>query len=544
MTVGPVLIGQIGGHDATRVERMADRLGALPEALALPDLSIHARGAVLRQDGRGVFWSHSPLPAGVSDEVLAAEHDVVGLEHRAGQVILRGAESGALPLYVDATEHGVFFASQLDVLVATRSYRPTPDLTGLLQMVTTSGPFAGRTTISGIKRLGPGDVLIREDSGVIRWDNQWSWPQIQPGGITPASLSAVLREELSTLAKSRPLVSLLSGGWDSRLLLAGAYYTQGRHPIRGFTTSSDTGTVMEELVAAQVAEHLSLPHQIVMPRRDQFAADLRHFAEAVDFQTAFHVWLVPLARALAAGSQAANADVPPTILDGLGGGLFIGGAFADGDAGTTVADKRLAGSLRYLPAATRVLRPAVARQAADRIRADTEPVVREYLDHPFGHTFTAYLTRTLPGISLAPHGLMARVGNVVTPFVNPRVVRTALALPPAEHADGRLYPELLRSIDPVLADLATAQEQVPWPRPHPRRITSREAIGVLRGLLAQDPVRELVAPELLDAGPEHWRRVLATTGGQHLIRGLAVLSLWSDVYDGLTAGLDLRELTR
>lgn len=543
-TVGPIVIGQIGSGDATRIGRMADRLGAPPEVLSLPELRVHARGAVVHPDGRGASWSHSPLPTDAPLDDIVANHDVVGIEHRAGQIILRGAQSGALPLYVEVNDDTVVFSSRLDALIGTRVHRPNPDITGLLEMVTASGPLGGRTTVTGISRLGPGDVLIREPSGEVSRDRQWPWPEIEPGGGTVTALSDVLRAELGTLASRHPLVSLLSGGWDSRLLLAAAFHTSDRHPIRALTTSSDTGTVMEELVAAQVAEHLALHHEVVMPRRDQFDADLRDFATAVDFQTAFHVWLVPLARALAIENCATDSGPLPTTLDGLGGGLFIGGAFADDDSSGAVAEKRLVGSLRYLPDAARVLRPAVVRQATDRIRADTEPVVRRYLDHPFGHTFTAYLTRTLPGISLAPHGLMPHVGNVATPFVNPRVVRTALTVPPAEHTDGRLYPQLLRSIDPVLAELPTAQEQVPWPRPHPRRITSREAVSVLRSLLRRDPVRELIAPRFLDAGPDHWRRVLATTGGQHLIRGLAVLSLWSETYDTLTTGLDLRELTR
>src|SRR5699024_4374788 len=93
--------------------------------------------------------------------------------------------------------------------------------------------------------------------------------------------------------------------------------------------------------------------------------------------------------------------------------------------------------------------------------------------------------------------------------------------------------------NPSLAVLATAQEQVPWPRPHPRRITSIEAIRYLRSLVLAEPIGYLLASELKEGGPNYWREVLATTGGQHIIRGLAILSLWWQCFKGNLEDFDI-----
>lgn len=548
---GPVILGRLGPGDGARLRAMVTAAGEPPELLARRDLAVYARGGQRSEAGDRVAWSHGPLPASAAEQDLSAEHDVVEIVHDATGTVLRASPSGALPLYVETDDDGALvFASRLELLLATRPRPATPDWSGLLQMVTASGPLAGRTTVSEVRRLAPAEEIRRGLDGTVTRRQHWSWPEIERDGSTLTDVSQQLAAEVGRIARERPVISMLSGGWDSRLLLALAHHTPGHQPIRALTTSSDTGTVMEELVAAQVAEQLgagrsedaALEHRVIMPRRDQLEADLRDFAAAADYQTAFHVWLVPLARALATGPMPADGS---TVLDGLGGGLFLGGAFADDPAATRpAAEQRLAGILRYLSAADGVLRPEVVNQARDRITADAEPVIRRYLDHPYGHTFAAYLTRTLPGISLAPHGLVARTASIATPYVNPAVVRAALGMAPAEHADGRLYPELVRAVDPVLAEITTAQDQVPWPRPHPRRTGSLEAARALRSLLLREPVRALLAPELLAAGPGHWRRLLATTGGQHLLRGLAVLSLWCESHEPLVRGIDVEEVTR
>lgn len=534
-------MGQIGHPDGDDVRVLAQRVGGAPEVLSAPQVTVCARGAVPHRDGSGLTWSHAPLPEGTGAGARA-EQDTVSVDLGDGTVRLRGSMSGALPVYVDILGDHARFSSSLDLLIRARATPPKADWDGLVEMVAGSGPLGGRTTVAGIRRLGPGESLVRTPAGGIQLITEWSWPTIEPGGSQVADLAEALRHAVDRVADVGPVTSMLSGGWDSRLLLALAARNRRRSAIRAFTTSSDTGTVMEELVAAQVAEHLGVPHQIVMPQRAQFAADLADFASAADYQTAFHVWLVPLARAVLE-SREGSAEAPvPTTLDGLGGGLFIGSSFTDDQSGAPLTEQRLAGITKYLPGAERVLAPAAARQWADRIRADAQPTVQRYLHHPYGHTLTAYLTRTVPGISLAPHGLMAGVGPVATPFLSPAVVSAALQLAPEDHHDDRLYPVLTGAIDSVLGTLSTAQEQVPWPRPHPRRVTSIEAVRHLRSLVLREPVRALVAPTLTDAGPAHWRALLSTTGGQHLLRGLAVLSLWFEAYDRLVTGLDLREV--
>lgn len=488
----------------------------------------------------GVSWSPAPLPATLPPDpaAIAERHDACSLVFgESGEARLHAGISGAVPIYADLTNttSAVHFSTHLDPLARTSGTPVRPDWDAWAHILAMGAPLAGRTTFAGIRRLPPWARLTVPPGGRPELaEDGWPWLDIDGGG--DGSLDAVrdaLAGTVGALAGRGPLTSLLSGGWDSRILTTlAANATDGEQTA--WTTSSDTGMVLEELVAAQVADRLGIRHRVVQPHRSEFAADLDHFARSVDYQTSFHVWLVPLARTLADVEGIEGIEgIEGTVLDGLGGGVFVGGAFPDDDSTQPPVAKRFDRMARYLKGASQILHPRVIEQIRERSRSDFEPLAAPLADHPYGSTFTAYLTRTLPGISLAPFGLVARSAPVATPFLNDHVVRAALAIRPDKHADGSLYAPLLRPLAPELAELPTAADLTPARRAHRRRVSSIEAAEHFRSLLTREPIRRLLAPGFAEAGLSRWQSRLDNTGFQHLIRGLATLALWLERYDGL-----------
>ncbi|MQA61475.1 MAG: hypothetical protein GEU86_08250 [Actinophytocola sp.] len=538
--------GRVGQHSDHRVAAMSALLGELPVLMRHEHGSLQGTSAVswtataaaADSASSGVSWSPAPLPATLPPDpaVIAERHDACSLVvGESGEARLHAGISGAVPIYADLTSNttsAVHFCTHVDPLARTSGTPLRPDWDAWAHILAMGAPLAGRTTFAGIRRLPPwGRLTVPPGGRPDLAEDGWPWLDIDGGG--EGSLDAVrdaLVDTVGALAGRGPLTSLLSGGWDSRILTTlAANATAGEQTA--WTTSSDTGMVLEELVAAQVAERLGIRHRVIQPHRSDFAADLDHFARSVDYQTSFHVWLVSLARTLA--DVKGIEGIEGTVLDGLGGGVFVGGAFPDDDSSESLLAKRFDRMARYLKGAGQILHPRVIEQIRERSRSDFEPLATPLADHPYGSTFTAYLARTLPGISLAPFGLVARSAPIATPFLNDRVVRAALAIRPDKHADGSLYAPLLRPLAPELAELPTAADLTPARRAHRRRVSSIEAAEHFRSLLTREPIRRLLAPGLAEADLSRWQSRLDNTGFQHLIRGLATLALWLERYDGL-----------
>ena len=507
------------------------------------DALIH--GPTVRLDASTLAWAPRTLHASHlqdADTARRADALVIRRTHD-GEELLSGI-SGAVPVYVADDGTSARFSSRLFALTAGAPVRA--DWDAWADVLAAGAPLGGKTTVAGVRRLRPWESVHVQDSTVRFERERWPWLDVQEDSTARIEdVADALTSTLTRLAEDHLLLSTLSGGWDSRILAAAGAavsrvapaHAAGAHaaptPPVAITTSSDTGIVLEELVAAQVAHRLGLEHTIVVPRVDRFESDIRRFVDAVDHQTSYHVWLVPVLERI--------AGVDGLVLDGLGGGLMLGGDFTGGDDRAA----RIAGLLKYLQGAEQVLRPEAVRGIRERSRASFDAFDADWpdiADHPFEATFTAYLNRTLPGISQSPYGLVARTHAVATPFLSDEVARACLRIPAAAHAGGALYPRLTALFDPELAALPTAQRMVPWPRPHPRRITADESVAVLRRLVLDGPAAALLVDGLADAGTPHWRRLLSRTGPQHLLRSLAMLNLWCEAHAGSLTGPGVEEL--
>lgn len=524
---------QVNGHEAAqRARHITGTLGAGGGESSALSAGGELRGPVARIDADTAAWAPRTLhDSHLQDAEAARRADALVIRRGPVRDELRSGISGAVPVYVAADGGTARFASRLSSLTAESPVQA--DWNAWADILAVGAPLGGKTTFQGVRRLQPWESVIAE-GGSVRFERErWPWLDVEPDeSARIEDVAEALTTVMSRFADDHSFISLLSGGWDSRILALYARHT-AKNPPTAHTTSSDTGIVLEELIASQAAHRMELDHDIVVPRVDRFASDFRAFVEAVDHQTSYHVWLVPLLERIA------GAD--GLVLDGLGGGLMLGGDFTAGDDRAS----RVAGLMKYLSGADQVLRPQAVRGIGERTRAafdafdDAWPDVA---DHPFEATFTAYLNRTLPGISQSPYGLVAKDHPVATPFLADEVARAALRLPAAAHAGGALYPQLTALLDPQLAAMPTAQSMVPWPRPHPRRITADESVDVLRRLVTEGPAAALLADGLAEEGIAHWRRLLSRTGTQHLLRSLAMLNLWFDAYGDQISGAGVEEL--
>ncbi len=530
---GPAaLAAATGSNGQLRARRIATAVGlgdgATPTAHA-PTSGVHchllASGHVLGPSGWA--WSHAPLPttaAGDLDRARITEDAATIAQRPDGGIEVRTGISGAQGLYVhlDPDSGEVAIASLPTALVDADVAPSIADWDAWAEIIASGGGFGGRTPFRHVRRLQPTDALVIGAHGTPMIEPRaWEWfDEVPEGSATLDDIADALDHVVARIADRAPLHVLLSGGWDSRVLAALA----ARHDpgASAWTTSKDAGTAWEELIARRVARELHLSHRIQQPDAAAFADDMVDYSRTVGYQTSYHVWLNHLVRGLQRRAG--------TVLDGLGGGVFFGGAFPPTFGLGSAHERRFAQSIRYLRSAPGVLRPEVEEQLTERVRAGFDEVTRPLVGHREVDALSAYLIRTLPGISLGPFGLVARYARTATPFLAHRVVRASAAIPAKDRRDRRLYPALLRRIAPTVADLPTAQEPPPRDRRRPQRGASVRTATAMRASLTAHAVGELLHPDLRHAEVKVWQRHLESKADQHVLRSLWMLALWLDRY--------------
>lgn len=511
----------------TRLDRPSGlRQDAIGEAeLGRLPLKVRVRGAGFVASSEGVSWSHSPIDRPSVDHLSTARvlDDAATLRLRTdGSVEVRTGISGAQGLFTTraAQPDGAVVSSSAQPLVDAELVDRSADWDAWAHIIAAGGALGDRTPFRRVRRLTPTEALVVGTDGAAHIAaRSWEWLAERPhedGDIS--AIAEALDAAVARQASRSTLHILLSGGWDSRVLAILAARHDG--DVDAWTISKDAGTAWEELIARKVARQLGLRHHLIQPDARRFEEDLQDYAELVGFQTPYHVWLLPLARRL--------GDLDGTVLDGLGGGVFFGGAFPPTVGLGSAQDRRFAQLIRYLRAAPGILRAETEAQLTERTRAAFDALTLPLMDHREVDALSAYLTRTLPGISLGPFGLVAGFTPVATPFLDHEVVTTSLAVPVGHRKDRALYPQLLNRWAPGLLGLRTAVEPPPQKRRRPIRSASRRTATALRSALVGHDVGCLLHPRLRRADVGTWQRQLESKAVQHVLRSLWLLSLWMD----------------
>lgn len=144
-----------------------------------------------------------------------------------GLVHLATEWTGTFPLFVTETPHGLAFSSHLRPLA--RAVGAEPDPLGAIEFLRNGYGIHGRTPFGGIFRLLPGQSLTRDGDGrglrIREHSTLWARPltvSISEVGELVENLWRRLLDALSdAIPESGRYGLMMSGGWDSRTLLAG-----------------------------------------------------------------------------------------------------------------------------------------------------------------------------------------------------------------------------------------------------------------------------------------------------------------------------------
>jgi hypothetical protein len=185
---------------------------------------------------------------------------------------------GSLHVYYRRFPDGYAVCSSSAVLALCADSRLDP--IAVHEFVATGIVYEERSLWADVQKIGPATVLTFDGSGVDE-QTYWTFSEVDAEKLNLEEAVEQTHHGLVEVLKAlpdgdQPLISDLTGGYDSRLLLAGLL-DAGR-PFRT-TVSGSTSDHPDVVVAGRIASEFGLQHQHVMservPSAEEFDAALR-----------------------------------------------------------------------------------------------------------------------------------------------------------------------------------------------------------------------------------------------------------------------------
>jgi len=216
-------------------------------------------------------------------------------DSKTNEFLLARDRAGICPLFyctrtIEGTEW-LLFASEMKALFASGFVQPKPNLTGIGHVFTFFAMPGPQTVFEGIQTLLPGRYLhIKPGSADLTQRIYWQVNYPDRGheeyGSDEKSVVDGYERVLYTAIEKRlradvPVVSYLSGGVDSSLVVAMASKALGR-PIPTFTVSVQKPGMNEESEALQTAKHLGCKPIVVKCGDEELRADYPELIAAAE----------------------------------------------------------------------------------------------------------------------------------------------------------------------------------------------------------------------------------------------------------------------
>jgi asparagine synthase (glutamine-hydrolysing) len=382
------------------------------------------------------------------------------LDTRSEELVLVRDQFGIKPMYYAVDKDRFYFASELKAMIAA-GFRPEAEPIAALDFVFTGWTSDSRTMLKGVRRLPPGCWLtLNLRTGEIRVQRYYEphpdWDSTAHLGDSEEAWQAHIARMLESSVRGQlmsdvPVGTFCSGGLDSSLVTAMA--ARHKKDILAFNVACpDTPDLDEGGYARRVAEHVGIKLHTYNLDRQSFREALVQAVSITEYPLSF-VNTVPLYLL----SKLAREQGVKVLLSGEGADETFGGylgeyraialrrvvrskgalgeallgrgvdlaTMAGAKVGMQSANSRAAGMHNVLTGGLRNW--AIHQEALATYERFRDPVDRE-LAAEFLTQLRSYL---LPILHRTDRASMAASVEARVPFLDPRLVGAALAIPPS-----------------------------------------------------------------------------------------------------------------
>lgn len=371
------------------------------------------------------------------------------------RLVLARDRLGIKPLFYAELPDRFVFASELKALLPLLPQRPTIDAGALSQFLHNQFSTGPKTILSGIERIGPGEILEIDASLKTRRRRYWTPLVVAPRKLDAAAaeeeFDALFRQVMTEHIRSDvPYGLFLSGGNDSAILLAALSRLQSQ-PVRTFSIGYTDAAMGDELDGAErMAALFDSRHTSFRLDRSTVFRRLPHTVWAADELMRDYACLPTSALSETAGHELKvvfSGEGGDEVFGGYGRyrqhplALFFKNLVAPGSGGFRTRSQ-------WRPTwSRRLLGPQLSRER----HAARAPVIAAWRDTPPTWTHLQRCQYT-DLVTALPDNLLVKADRMMmafalegrVPFLDHRLVEFGLSLPDNLKADGRQTKILLR----------------------------------------------------------------------------------------------------
>lgn len=358
---------------------------------------------------------------------------------------------GMQPLYCHR-QHGTFaVASEVRAMTASGICDSTPDAAGWGAFLSFGHTIADRTLVAGVRRVPPASVMVYEpDTDTLSVSSYWRWPASRVDAVDDSTIDTlgdqIVAEVRACLAYHRQPVVCLSGGYDSRLILAALDDIGERPPILTLA-HPDEQQDLDGKLALRIARAFDLPVDRRVPHPDFFSSPdyLDYVGTSGLASPSLYLFIAQLSSCLRTGVDA--------VWDGIFPGCVLfpvhqhPGAFDAYLRHTARTDNPL------WTAARRLFRPDVVREMEDAFVETLALERAQYADDESG--VSQFVVRNRTRQRIAPNPLQVFSNDVIalTPGLGKAFWETAAAIPTEAKRGHVIYRRLFERRFPRALDV-------------------------------------------------------------------------------------------